>query len=109
MALVRDGLWVIVAGTETAEEAICLSKFLSNRNRALVTIVLAIDPALLYLIGDPEDPIVVWKKLQDQFQKKTWANKLVLRHKLHALQLKGVSTRSHKSHDRTVQRNGYCW
>ena len=98
MALVRDRLWGIVAGTETAppaEEAVHLSKFLANRNHALATIVLAIDPALLYLIGDPEGPITVWKKLQDQFQKKTWANKLALRRKLHALQLKGESVQDH--------------
>ena len=40
------------------------------------------------MIGDPEDPVVVWKRLQDQFQKKTWANKLALRWRLHSLQLK---------------------
>ena len=59
MALVRDGLW---ARTETAppeEEAARLSKFLANRNCALATIVLAVDPALLYLIGDPDDPVAV--------------------------------------------------
>lgn len=33
----------------------------------------------LYLVGDPTDPAVVWTKLSDQFQKKTWANKLALR------------------------------
>lgn len=40
---------------------------------------------MLYLIGDPEDPIVVWQKLANQFQKKTWANKLELRRKLYSL------------------------
>ena len=50
----------------------------------------------MYLIGDPEDPVAVWKKLQDQFQKKTWANKLALRCRLHALQLKeGESVQEH--------------
>ena len=39
---------------------------------------LSVELPLLYLIGDPEDPGVVWKKLQDQFQKKTWTNKLAL-------------------------------
>lgn len=39
--------------------------------RALATIVLSVDLSLLYLTGDPEDPIAVWKKLGDQFQKKT--------------------------------------
>ena len=81
MALVRDGLWGIVSGSETApsgEDADRLSKFTARRDRALATIVLAVEPSLLYLIGDPKDPVVVWGKLQDQFQKKTWANKLAL-------------------------------
>ena len=75
MALVRDGLWRIVVGTETepgeTAEAVRRSKFLARSDRALATIVLAVDPALLYLIGDPNDPGAVWKNLQDQFQKKT--------------------------------------
>ncbi len=58
MALVQEGLWGIVAGTETAPEeaeADRRSKFLARRDRALATIVLGVDPSLLYLIGDPED------------------------------------------------------
>ena len=48
------------------------------------------------MLGNPEDPIVVWKKLRDQFQKKTWANRLALRRKLHTLQLKdGESVQDH--------------
>ena len=50
--------------------------------------MLSVDPSLLYLIGDPEDPVAVWKKLSDQFQKKMLANKLVLRRRLHSLRLK---------------------
>ena len=50
--------------------------------------MLSVDPSLLYLIGDPEDPVAVWKKLSDQFQKKKWANKLLLRRRLHSLRLK---------------------
>ena len=58
--------------------------------------MLAVEPSLLYLIGDPEDPVVVWQKLQDQFQKKTWANKLVLRRRLHSLRLRdGESVQEH--------------
>ena len=49
-------------------------KFVSQRDKALATIVLSVDPSVLYLIGDLEDPVVVWKKLSDQFQKKTWGN-----------------------------------
>ena len=78
MALVRDGLWGIVSGTETApaEGGDRRSKFLARRDRALATVVLAIEPSLLYLIGDPEYSVAVWGKLQNQFQKKSWANKL---------------------------------
>ena len=98
MTLVRDGLWGIVSGTETApaEGGDRRSKFLARRDRALATIVLAVEPSLLHLIGDPQDPVAVWKKLQNQFQKKTWANKLALRRRLHSLQLKdGESVQDH--------------
>ena len=91
MALMKDGLWNIVNGTETAPtggDEDRRTKFAARKDRALATLVLSIEPSLLYLIGDPEDPIVVWKKLADQFQKKTWANKLELRRKLHALRLR---------------------
>ena len=72
------------------------AKFLCKRDRALATIVLAVEPSLLYLIGDPENPVEVWKKLQDQFQKKTWANRLALRRRLHSLRLKdGESVQEH--------------
>ena len=48
-----------------------------------------IDPKLIYLLGaDPTDPVVVWKRLEEQFQRKTWANKLHLRRKLFSLRLK---------------------
>ena len=62
MVLVRDGLWGIVNRPETApseEEADRCSKFLARRDHALATIVLAAEPSLLYLIGDPENPVVV--------------------------------------------------
>ena len=68
-----------------------------RRDRALATIVLSVDPTLLYLLGpDPQNPVVVWKKLADQFQKKTLANKLALRRKLYNLKLKdGQSMQKH--------------
>ena len=59
------------------------AKYLLRRDCALATIVLSVDPTLLYLLGpDPKNAAVVWKKLAGQFQKKTWANKLLLRRKL---------------------------
>ena len=90
MALIKDGLWAFVNGTESEPtgEREERQKFADRRDRALATIVLSIEPTLLYLIGDnPADPILVWKKLQDQFQRKTWANKLSSRRKLYSLKL----------------------
>ena len=92
MALMKDGLWSIVSGSERspdASHADRYAKFAARRDRALAIIVLSVTPSLLYLIGDPQDPIIVWQKLADQFQKKTWANKLELRRKLYSLRLKG--------------------
>ena len=99
MALMKDGLWSIVSGSErapAAAEADKYAKFVARWDRALPIIVLSVEPSLLYLIGDPEDPIIVWQKLADQFQKKTWANKLELRRKLYSLHLRdGDSVQDH--------------
>ena len=90
----RDGLWDIANNKEKipTESAKDILKLLSRRDRALATIVLSVGPSLLYLIGDPDDTVGVWNKLTDQFQKKTWANKLALRRKLYSLRLKDVDS-----------------
>ena len=99
MALMKDGLWGLVSGTETVpseDNAEQYSKFVMKRDRALAIIVLSIDPSLLYLIGDPKDPVAVWTLLSNHFQKKTWANRLALRRKLHSLRLTtGQSVQDH--------------
>ena len=99
MALMRDGVWGIVSKTEespSADEPDVLAKFVATKDRALATIVLSVDPSLLYFIGDPQDPAIVWEKLGNQFQKKTWANKLALRRKLYSLRLRdGDSIQKH--------------
>lgn len=59
---------------------------MSIQDRALATIVLAVDPSLLYLIGNLENPVNIWEKLADQFEKKMWATRLDLRRKLHSAQ-----------------------
>ena len=90
MALIKEGLWCIVNGTEVApmEGADQQAKFAVRRDKTLATIVLAVEPSLLYLIGaDPTDPVKVWKRLADQFQRKTWANKLELKRKLFSIRL----------------------
>ena len=95
MALMKESLWSIISGTEETprvDNADPRRKFMARRDRALAIIVLAVDPSLLYLLGDLEDPKVVWKKLEEQFQPKTWSNKLHLRRKLYALKLKEGGT-----------------
>ena len=99
MALMTDGRWNIVNGKENAPEDghAEQEKIMTRRDKALAQIVLSIDPSLLYLLGDPEDPVVVWKKFfESQFQKKKWANKLELHHKLFSLRLReGESVQQH--------------
>ena len=99
MALMKDSLWGIVSGTETlADEANAdaSTKFNARRDRALAIVVLAVDPSLLYMLGNPEDPAAVWKKLEEQFQRKTWSNKLQMKRKLFSLKLKdGESVHQH--------------
>ena len=99
MALMKDGLWGIVNETVTRpapDETDKLAKFTQKWDRALAVIVLSVDPTLLYLLGDPTSPVEVWRKLADQFQRKTWANKLHLRKKLYSLRLKeGESVHKH--------------
>ena len=94
----KEGLWRIVTGQETAPTGSETerAKFAARRDRALATVVLSVDTSLLYLVGDPEDPVVVWKKLADQFEKKTWATRLDLCRKLHSLRLNdGDSVQEH--------------
>ena len=103
MALMKKDLWGIVNETETApgldaSEA-AVTKYRIRKDRALATIVLSIDPSSLYLIGDPKEPVEVWQKLRSQFQKKTWANKSVLRRRLHSLRLK----EGYQEDDGTIQ------
>ena len=100
MALKKDGVWGIVSDTEEAPASDADPKererYAARRDKALATVVLSVDPCLLYLIGDPVDPVAVWKKLEEQFQKKSWINRLNLRRKLHSLRLKdGESVEDH--------------
>jgi len=56
MALMKEGLWGIVEGTEVASDSTEVdrhAKFVQRRDTALGTIVLCVDPSLLYLLGEP--------------------------------------------------------
>ena len=93
MLLMRENLFGILDGTEAAPPADATDshagqKYKRRHDRALATIVLSIDPSLLYLLGDPTDPAVAWTTLQNTFTKKTWSNRLRLKRKLYNLKLK---------------------
>ena len=93
----KGGLWRIDTGEETAFTSgnkRDWAKFASRRDWALATIVLAVDTSLLYLTGNPEDPVVFWKKLADQSEKETWAG-LVSQTALIEIKGRWFSTRAH--------------
>ena len=90
MHLIATELYNIIEEVETAQEDVSsaeFTKFGNRRNKALATILLAVEPKLLYFVGDHRDPVKVWKTLIDTFQKKTWANKLRLKKKLYSMKL----------------------
>ena len=99
MALIKEGLWGIVNGTERAptKNANQQARFAARRDKAIATVMLDIEPCLLYVIGaDPTDPVKVWKAPADQFQRKTWANKLERKRKLFSMRLgEGCSMQDH--------------
>ena len=70
----KDGLWSVADGSEACPnqttEAAKYKKFVERRDRALVIIVLSMDPALLYLIRDPKDPLRCGRNYLISFRKR---------------------------------------
>ena len=67
-----------------------------KQQKALATIVLGIDPGLLYLIGtDPESAKEVWQILEKQYQKDSWLNKLSLKKRLYNIRLTNDDVNGH--------------
>ncbi len=91
MALLKEDLWSVVSTPEPPDPATATAasvvQYQRRQEKALATIVLTINPSLLYLLPNPEDPAVVWQQLRDHFQKRTWSNKLHLRRQLNDLRL----------------------
>ena len=60
MALVKDGLWRVVDNTDPAPSVSDKKfKYKSKKDKALATIVLSIEPCLLSVIDEPDDPVLV--------------------------------------------------
>ena len=70
--LIREDLWNIVNKTaiipNLKTNANLYSKYLWQKDCALMTSALLVELSLLYLIGNPDDPAVVLKKIADQFK-----------------------------------------
>ena len=76
--MAKDDLWGIVCSSEVQPTIeVERRKLKITKDRVLAIIVLVISPKLLYFIGDPNDPKVVWDKPCNQFQRKhgliSWA------------------------------------
>ena len=68
----------------------------NKQQKALATIVLGIDPGLLYLIGtDPESAKEVWQILEKQIQKDSWLYKLSLKKRLYNIRLTNDDVNGH--------------
>uniref|UniRef100_A0A1X7U6D5 Uncharacterized protein n=1 Tax=Amphimedon queenslandica TaxID=400682 RepID=A0A1X7U6D5_AMPQE len=67
MTLMKEKLRGIVNGTERAQYGDGAAKFQTRKDRALATIILSIDPSLLYLVGEPDDLVEVWRLLSNHF------------------------------------------
>ena len=99
MTLIKQGSWQIVSGEEVAsdhsssEEGI--RTFKDRRDHALATIVLSIHPSLLHLLGEPEDPQVVWNILCEQFDQKCWGQRVEVRRKLYGVKWSGEGVQEH--------------
>ena len=64
------------------------SSDVKKNSKALASIVLSIDPSLLYLVGpEPSSATEVWELLRKQFQKDTWLNRLSLKKRLYNIRL----------------------
>ena len=60
MLLLNLSLWNIVIGAETEPAAAAdVPGYIVRRGEALSTIVLSVSPSLLYLIGEPVNPVTV--------------------------------------------------
>ena len=87
MALIKEGLWSIVDGGTCRRR--CLGEpwqsLWEERTKPLRQLYChwtRVCCMWLVVVGaDPTDPIVVWKVLANQYQRKTWANKLELKRK----------------------------
>ena len=96
----KEGLWSLVNGTEAEPDtADRQAAYAARRDKALAIIVLAIETKFIYLLGDPVDPQVVWKKLADQFQKKSWANRAQAQAVLNEADKGWIGAGAHESYD----------
>ena len=100
MVLIRDGIWNMVNGTEIVPDSrtgmgITCEVFIAQRSRIGDDCTLSRTVTFVPNWGSRRSGSSM-EKIADQFQKKTWANKLALRRRLYSLKLKeGDSVHNH--------------
>ena len=80
--ILAKGLWGFVNGSVVLANEAAASEttlFRSRLQKALTTIVSAIDMSQLYLITSYEEPKQAWNMLKNHFERETLANKLFLK------------------------------
>ena len=90
MYLISQDLWSYVDGSATVPNSTEVNehrKYVIKRDKCLASIVLSVESNHLYLLGDPTDPVKVWKLLQDTFMKNSIANKLRIKKRLYSMKL----------------------
>eukprot|EP00794_Sanderia_malayensis_P003880 gene3880-4423_t len=92
-------LWKIVSGEEIPDPAWnqrALLNFQERKQKAFTTIVMAVEPALLYLVTTTEGPKAAWDALATQFERNTLSNRIFLKKKYFRMEMQeGESLQIH--------------
>ncbi len=104
MSLLKDNLWSIVSGSETLpanNDGGARDSFNQRRDKALAIIVLAVDPSLLYILGDPEDCMGLSAKT---ISKEIVGKQTEFASKIVRIEARGrwIGPRSHQRHHRDI-------
>jgi len=90
MILMEKNLWGIVDGSEVPPSLSDVKEYKNyclRKEKALANIVLAVDPKIYYILGDPKDPQEAWMKIQNQYEGNTFQNRFKLRNQLYHMRL----------------------
>lgn len=91
MILEDKDLWDIVNGLEKWESQVddlSKTKFKKRMKKAFAVVCLSMEDSQLALVRSCKDVVEAWKKLEDHYEKKSLANKLFLRKRFFAMEMR---------------------